>query len=109
MKNAVRRIIFMGTGTSEGIPRLSCVVKGECKVCTEAMVPGSRNRRRNTSLLLQTDDSKNILIDCGKFWWESALRMFPPLRVHGLDALVLTHSHFDAVGGMDNLRDLTTS
>ena len=107
--SAVRRIVFLGTGTSEGVPRLSCVVKGDCAVCKSAMQPGSRNRRRNTSLLLQTASSKSILIDCGKFWWESALAVFPKLGLRRLDSLLLTHSHFDAVGGLDNLRDLTTS
>ncbi|XP_021902829.1 uncharacterized protein LOC110818315 isoform X2 [Carica papaya] len=35
-------IIFMGTGTSEGIPRVSCLTNPlkKCLVCTKALEPG---------------------------------------------------------------------
>ncbi|MED6146706.1 hypothetical protein PIB30_037038 [Stylosanthes scabra] len=52
-------ILFMGTGTSEGIPR----------VCSKATQPGNKNRRLNTSILGRHPSSsgtQNILIDAGK-------------------------------------------
>ncbi|XP_039063696.1 uncharacterized protein LOC120208515 [Hibiscus syriacus] len=47
-------IIFVGTGTSEGVPRVSCLTDPvkKCPVCTKAAVPGNKNRRLNTSVLV---------------------------------------------------------
>uniref|UniRef100_A0A0E0M0D9 Metallo-beta-lactamase domain-containing protein n=1 Tax=Oryza punctata TaxID=4537 RepID=A0A0E0M0D9_ORYPU len=82
-------LIFLGTGTSEGIPRVSCLTNPSktCPVCTKAAEPGNRNRRRNTSILLRhatPSGMANILIDAGK------------LRT--IDAVIITHSHADAIG-----------
>lgn len=132
-------IIFIGTGTSEGIPRVSCLTEGfeedevepknRCKVCFDAVRTDIRspNRRRNTSLLIRcprnpgaTKESSNgddqpaagrthvnVLIDCGKFFWASAMEWFPQHRIRFIDALVLTHRHNDACYGIDDLRDWT--
>lgn len=139
-------IIFVGTGTSEGIPVASCLTKGfegdhgnergegelgspgqGCKVCFDAVRTDVRspNRRRNTSLMVRwrrppqessgTSTSggsfkrthTNVLIDCGKFFWESALEWFPRHRVRYIDALLITHRHNDACYGLDDLRDWT--
>uniref|UniRef100_A0A0E0B216 Metallo-beta-lactamase domain-containing protein n=1 Tax=Oryza glumipatula TaxID=40148 RepID=A0A0E0B216_9ORYZ len=87
-------LIFLGTGTSEGIPRVSCLTNPSktCTVCTKAAEPGNRNRRRNTSILLRhatPSGTSNILIDAGK------------LRT--IDAVIITHSHADAIGGLQIL------
>lgn len=109
------RVIFLGTGTSEGVPRVSCLTRTDrvCKVCNDAMTPGSKNRRRNTSLLIQRNfangSAHNIVIDAGKFFYESAMNWFPKYSVQTIDALVITHSHADAVGGFDDLRDWTSN
>ena len=109
------RIVFLGTGTSEGVPRVSCLTRPNhvCAVCADAIKPDSHNRRRNTSLLIQRqlDDGRtsNIVIDAGKFFYEAAMQWFPKYSVSTIDALVLTHSHADAVGGMDDLRDWTNN
>ena len=108
-------IVFLGTGTSEGVPRVSCLTRDPvtCKVCSSATRPGSKNRRRNTSLLVRyahpDGRTRNIVIDIGKFFWHSALEWFPEYRVPSIDAIVITHSHADAVGGMDDLRDWTNN
>ena len=79
-------LIFLGTGSSDGIPRVSCLTNPDkiCKVCESAKNPDSKNRRRNTSIAILTDrkyESKNIIIDAGKTFWESAIKFFPsPLR-----------------------------
>ena len=109
------RIVFLGTGTSEGVPRVSCLTQldRECAVCSDAIKPGSRNRRRNTSLLIQRrlagGPTNNIVIDAGKFFYESAMQWFPKYSVSTIDALVITHSHADAIGGFDDLRDWTNN
>lgn len=106
-------VIFLGTGTSEGIPRVSCLTKNPvtCRVCQSAVRPGSRDRRRNTSLLIRYAHRdgrvRNIVIDVGKFFWHSAIDWFVKYRVPTVDAVILTHSHADAVGGIDDLRDWT--
>ncbi|KAI4381866.1 hypothetical protein MLD38_007893 [Melastoma candidum] len=108
-------IIFIGTGTSEGIPRVSCLTNPakKCAVCTKAIEPGNKNRRRNTSLLIRraTSDgtTENILIDAGKFFYHSAMQWFPAYGIRTIDAVVITHSHADAIGGLDDLRDWTNN
>jgi len=109
------RIVFLGTGTSEGVPRVSCLTNPDsnCPVCPDAIKPGSPNRRRNTSLLIQRElpdgRTSNVVIDAGKFFYESAIQWFPKFDVQTIDALVITHAHADAVGGFDDLRDWTNN
>ncbi|KAI5068479.1 hypothetical protein GOP47_0016824 [Adiantum capillus-veneris] len=107
-------LLFLGTGTSEGIPRVSCLTNLEtkCPVCWSAVEIGSKNRRRNTSILIRMSTAsgmRNILIDAGKFFYHSALQWFPCFGVRDLDAVILTHSHADAIGGLDDLRDWTNN
>lgn len=50
---------------------------------------------------------RNIVIDCGKYFWPSALKSFPALGISHLDAVILTHGHADAYLGLDDLRDFS--
>ncbi|MDA1298409.1 MAG: MBL fold metallo-hydrolase [Chloroflexi bacterium] len=107
------RIVFLGTGTSERVPRVTCLTKQPpiCAVCIDSQRPGSRNFRRNTSLLIQTADPDgkpvNIVIDAGKSFYEACMEWFPKFGVASLDAVVITHAHADAIAGLDDLRDWT--
>lgn len=86
------KIIFLGTGTSTGVPEIGC----RCEVCTS---PDKRNRRLRTSAVVETE-GKRILIDCGPdFRWQAITN-----RVYRLDAVLVTHEHYDHVGGLDDLR-----
>jgi phosphoribosyl 1,2-cyclic phosphodiesterase len=58
--------------------------------------------------LIVTDEA-TIAIDCGKLWWESAIELFPKKGLRHLDAVIITHEHADAMGGLDNLRDFTNN
>lgn len=89
------RLTFLGSGTSQGVPHIGCL----CPVCRS---DDPRNIRTRTSALLQVAD-QTILIDAGPDFRAQALA-FGLLR---LDAVLLTHDHFDHIGGLDDLRPLT--
>lgn len=87
------KIRFLGTGTSTGVPQLGC----ECPVCTSN---DPRDRRLRTSALVETDGGARILIDCGPDFRQQMLQC--GFRV--FQAVLLTHEHYDHVGGLDDLR-----
>ncbi|PVU89148.1 hypothetical protein BB561_005521 [Smittium simulii] len=110
----VIQLLFLGSGTSGGIPSVPCLVKQNktCGVCLSSMTEeGKKNKRRNTSLLvkIQTPEGvvKNVLIDCGKTFYESTIDLFPKHGIQSIDAVILTHGHADAILGLDDLRPWT--
>ncbi|KAJ1730662.1 hypothetical protein LPJ61_002898 [Coemansia biformis] len=110
----VTSIIFMGTGTSGCIPNVPCITSDnpKCKVCKYSLTAeGAKNRRRNTSLLVCVSHpdgrQRNILIDCGKTFYEAAVDVFVKHNIKTIDAVILTHGHADAMMGLDSLRQWT--
>ncbi|MDR1551858.1 MAG: MBL fold metallo-hydrolase [Prevotellaceae bacterium] len=89
------KITFLGTGTSQGIPMIGC----NCKVCKST---DERDRRLRSSVLIETEDSKKILIDAGPDFRSQMLQS----NVNNLDAILITHSHIDHTGGLDDVRAL---
>lgn len=85
-------IEFLGTGTSTGVPVIGC----NCAVCHST---DSHDHRLRTSAIVRTA-GKNILIDCGPDFREQMLKA----TSCNLDMALLTHSHYDHVGGIDDLR-----
>lgn len=85
-------LTFLGTGTSTGVPMIGC----DCEVCRST---DPRDHRLRTSALLTTG-SANILIDAGPDFRQQILATGSP----NLDALLITHTHYDHVGGIDDLR-----
>jgi phosphoribosyl 1,2-cyclic phosphodiesterase len=93
-------------------PFSNTIDKKSCHVCFDALSPNSKNRRNNTSLLIRyipenkgSTSTKNIVIDCGKTFYHSALQWFTHYKITRLDAVLLTHEHADAVFGLDELRE----
>lgn len=89
-------ITVLGSGTSKGIPEVSC----NCHVCTSQ---DPHDKRRRASVLVSTH-GMNILIDVSPDFRSQALDM----NLENIDAVLLTHSHYDHVGGMDDLRPFCT-
>ena len=86
------KVSFLGTGTSIGVPQIGC----NCEVCTSR---DPRDRRLRASALFEEGDTR-LLLDCGPDFREQMLRigMSEPL-----DAVLITHEHYDYVGGLEVL------
>src|SRR5918998_4097189 len=89
------RLTILGTGTSMGVPVIGC----RCAVCTS---PDPRNRRLRTAALVEAN-RVTVLIDAGPDMRAQVLHH----GVRHLDAVLLTHSHADHIGGIDDLRPFT--
>lgn len=87
------KIHFLGTGTSTGIPQIGCA----CAACTST---DPCDKRLRASATVTLDNGTNLLIDCGPDFRQQILGAGAP----PLDALLITHSHYDHVGGIDDLR-----
>lgn len=85
-------LIFLGTGTSQGIPVISC----KCRVC---LSNDPRDKRLRSSVLVETG-GVNIVIDCGPDFRQQMLRE----GVDRLDAILFTHDHRDHIAGLDDVR-----
>lgn len=90
--NATMRMIFLGTGTSTGVPVIGC----HCAVCRSS---DPRNQRTRPSVLIQSPDG-NILIDTTPDMRTQLLRE----GVDRVDAVLYTHYHADHIFGMDDVR-----
>lgn len=86
------KLTFLGTGTSTGVPSPLC----RCAVCRSR---DPRDKRLRASALLHAPGG-NILIDCGPDFRHQAMRA----GLGHVEAVLLTHSHYDHVGGVDDLR-----
>lgn len=86
------KVKLLGTGTSTGVPELGCF----CEVCTST---DAHDRRLRSSALVTVGD-KRILIDCGPDFRTQMLNE-PFGRI---DAVLLTHHHYDHIVGLDDLR-----
>ena len=114
-------LTFLGTGSSTGCPKPACLYASHlptpfpCAVSKQAAVGDPRtnkNYRNNPSLLISYTPpaevcgprhTQHVVIDAGKTFRESLIRFLPsPFR--SLTAVVLTHEHCDAYGGLDDLR-----
>ncbi len=86
------KILFLGTGTSTGVPSLCC----DCEVCKS---DDPRNKRLRASALIQ-NNGHTILIDTSTDLRQQCLSY----KVKEIHSVLYTHSHADHVHGIDELR-----
>lgn len=85
-------VIFLGTGTSQGVPIIAC----DCGVCTSA---DPRNRRSRASIHVVMD-GLHVQVDAAPEFRLQCLRE----NIRAMDFFILTHGHADHIAGMDDLR-----
>ena len=86
------RITFLGTGTSCGVPVIGC----QCRVCQST---DAKDKRLRCSILVETESTR-LLVDCSPDFRQQIL----PQPFRRIDGILVTHSHYDHVGGMDDVR-----
>lgn len=89
-------INILGSGTSTGVPEVGCC----CEVCTSR---DKRDERLRCSGLVDIDGVR-ILIDCGP---DFRLQMMRLNDFKAIDGVLVSHEHYDHVGGLDDLRPYT--
>ena len=87
------KLTILGSGTSNGVPQIGCM----CSTCRSE---DPRDKRLRCSALIEHEGT-TILIDCGPDFRQQILSLpkFPKI-----DAIFLTHEHYDHVGGIDDIR-----
>ena len=86
------KVIFLGTGTSQGIPVIGCT----CEVCTSI---DFRDNRLRSSIYVEYEGT-HIVVDTGPDFRQQMLRE----RIRKLDAVLFTHAHKVHVAGLDDVR-----
>ena len=88
------KVIFMGTGTSDGVPMIGC----KCKVCTSK---DKRDKRTRSSVLINHNNKNYIIDTSADFRWQMIREC-----IDNLDAVFYTHAHADHTSGIVDLRSL---
>ena len=86
------KLTFLGTGTSCGVPTIGC----QCEVCQST---DPKDKRLRCSALVETEQTR-LLIDCGPDFRQQIM----PHPFRRIDGILITHAHYDHMGGMDDVR-----
>ncbi|MDE6717590.1 MAG: UDP-N-acetylmuramate dehydrogenase [Muribaculaceae bacterium] len=85
-------VTVLGSGTSKGVPEVGCL----CGVCQS---DDPRDKRLRASILVETNGVR-LLVDPGPDFRRQAL----DAQLLDIDAVLVTHHHYDHVGGFDDIR-----
>lgn len=91
------KITFLGTGTSTGVPVIGC----HCTVCDSTDM---HDKRMRSSILWEIDGVR-IVIDAGPDFRTQMIQN----HIDTIDAILITHMHYDHVGGLDDVRGFNYS
>ena len=91
-RNITGQLVFLGTGTSHGVPMIGC----GCEVCNS---DDPHNSRTRSSVILGLPEG-NLLIDTTP---ELRIQLVRE-RIGQIDAVAITHEHVDHLFGLDDLR-----
>jgi len=86
------KIIFLGTGTSQGIP----VIGSNHPVC---LSQNPKDKRLRVSVFIEWNDNAYV-IDCGPDFRQQMLN----IGATRLDGILFTHEHADHTAGIDDIR-----
>jgi phosphoribosyl 1,2-cyclic phosphate phosphodiesterase len=87
------KLIFLGTGTSFGVPQIGC----RCAVCNS---DDPHDKRTRVSAIVQSRSGTRLLIDTPP---ELRLQLVAA-GVDRVDAVLFTHEHADHTNGIDDVR-----
>ena len=94
------QVVILGCGGSAGVPMLGGRDgRGEWGRCDPQEL---RNRRSRSSIVIEGDDGRRLLVDTGPEVREQLLRA----GIGRIDALLYSHAHADHVAGLDEVRSL---
>ncbi len=97
--NQPATITVLGSGTSMGVPILSCT----CATCTSSDPRDHRTRPAIAVSWMENGEERRVVIDTGPEFRVQALRE----AIRSVDAVFYTHAHADHILGLDDLRPLT--
>jgi phosphoribosyl 1,2-cyclic phosphate phosphodiesterase len=85
-------VLFLGTGTSSGVPMIGC----SCEVCTSA---DPKDNRLRSSIMVKSAETTLVVDTTPDFRYQM-------LRTHTkqVDAILFTHPHKDHIAGLDDIR-----